>query len=283
MVSSRRPRVSVIVRTLGTERTAAALLSLEAQDSQDFEAVVVDLSADPGFGARIEAHRSRLPGMQHLCPGRRLNRAAAMNHGLGAARGEAYAILDEDNAFAPEHIGELVEALRATGADAVYTGARVETFTPHGTPVDAHVEPAEPFDRTRLLFANFIRCSTMAIRVEAWRAVGGYDHRFPVYEDWEFLIRLADRFRIEAVPGAGSRSRSYTGVPGRPQHHDEGLDPALCLAGLRWVHRRRLAAALDGPDAALWRRRFPDLTRRGVRLRSLPLLLLWWWRYRTAS
>jgi hypothetical protein len=201
-----------------------------------------------------------------------------MNAGLEAANGKLYGILDEDNAFAPGHVRTLREGLERCGADAVYTGARVQTFSRQGELVEEHPEQFS-YDYDRLLLGNFIRCSTMCIRKAAWADIGGYDSRFPVYEDWEFLVRLGARHRIEAIGGFSSFSRSYTGLPGVPEHHREGKDCSRCAVGLFWVHRKKYDRAFFQRNAQRWKEEYPQVPRWGVRRQTLPLLASWWWRY----
>ncbi|MBL7661288.1 hypothetical protein JNK13_00910 [bacterium] len=60
--------------------------------------------------------------------------------------------------------------------------------------IDEKIVSSE-FDFTRLLFTNYIYATSLAFKKSLWEKVQGYDLKFPVYEDWDFLIRAArDKF-----------------------------------------------------------------------------------------
>ena len=191
-VASGPPVISVVVRTLGpAERLSEALASLALQTRRDFEVVVVDMSR-----GRIEeallCMAPRLPRLVHVIPRRRLSRPAALNAGIAAATAPSIAILDDDNLYDPEHLDRLVSGLDSTGADYVYTGVRHATYTPDGRPL-ASREVAIPFQFDRMILGNFIYATGSAFQKALWDRVGGYDERFLVFEDWDFLIRLSGR------------------------------------------------------------------------------------------
>ncbi len=273
--------LSVIVRTIGREeRLADALDSLASQTFRRFEAVVVDMGPRP-IQHVLEASRDRIPALRHLRIGRRLDRPIALNYGIERAGGEAIAVLDDDNRYEPSHLGTLEEGLTSTGADLVYAGVRRETRTPAGDLAHVDVFHQTRFDYARLLAENFIYTSSMAFRKTIWQRVGGYDGRFPVYEDWDFLIRVGRIGRIQAVGGYTAVSRSFTGQPGLPEHHRE-KDCQRCWVGLMWRHRR-LRRRLLRDRGELLEAEGRHLPRYGVRRKDLRLLIDWWWSCRQAG
>lgn len=265
--------LSVIVRTLGRPRLVEALESLARQSRRDVETVVVDMSrgAARGMVKPMAAHLH----LRHFDPGRVLSRPEALNAGIRAASAPFISILDDDNLYESVHAEELIRGLEGSGADLVFTGARLETFTEDGVLVDAREDHAA-YDFERLLFGNYIYASATAFRKSAWERVGGYDLRFPVYEDWDFLIRAGCAGRIVSVPGGGAVSRSFTGRPGVPEHHREALLCARCLAGLFWKHRRLYTRKLflERKDLA---GQYPHVPRHGWHRATLAHLAGWWW------
>lgn len=95
-----------------------------------------------------------------------------------------------------------------------------------------------------------------------WDRAGGYDPRFPVYEDWEFLIRATKEARVKSFPFYHAISRTFTGQPGAQEHfyHEQG-DCRRCLAAARWKHRSLCPSGLQHYRPA------------ELRL----LLVSWWW------
>ena len=232
------PTLSVIVRTIGgADHLHDALDSLAAQSRRDFEVVVVDMS-DGRARAVIDAHRSRLPTVTRLdTHGRPLNRPAALNAGIARAKGAYIGILDDDNCWEPAHVGAVVDALAESKADVAHTGVRRIGLTADGT-VLGEDRTCEPFDAGRLLRGNYIYSSATVFRRSIWREVGGYDERFPVYEDWEFLIRATRGRKVLSIPVTTAVSRNFTGAFLLPRHSmAEPDDCARCLAAVFWKHR----------------------------------------------
>ncbi len=270
--------LAVIIRTLGHPRLGEALASLAAQTRTDFEVAVVDMT--PGTVAPIlSAHRAHLPRLTHLRIGRPRRRPVALNLGIQATAAPAIGILDEDNLYGPEQVDTLVAGLAATGADLVYTPVRRQTLTADGELLQ-EVELGGGFDPANLLFGNFIFATGTAFRRTIWAGVGGYDARFPVFEDWDFLIRVAHAGRVVPLDVHGRPagiSRSFTGDPAVSSHNLEAAACDRARAGLFWTHRRRYTRELfaSHPEYAA---RHPDVPVGGRGPGAGPLLLRWWWR-----
>lgn len=270
-----RPALAVIVRTLGRPAVAEALDSLARQTCRDFEAVIVDMSGGALDGP-LAAVAPRLPAVKHLAVGKRLNRPAALNAGIAATDAAAIGVLDDDNLYGPEHVGTLVRGLKESAADLVYTPVRRQTLTPDGVLIGEEIMSA-PFSRSRLMFGNFIYATSTAYSREIWRRVGCYDTRFPVYEDWEFLIRVAHAGRIAAIGGGDAISRNFTGDRAAPAHNAEAGNCARSMAGVFWTHRRHYTDAFFAGHADLVAGH-PHVPRRGYQRSTAGSLAAWWWR-----
>jgi cellulose synthase/poly-beta-1,6-N-acetylglucosamine synthase-like glycosyltransferase/spore germination protein YaaH/peptidoglycan/xylan/chitin deacetylase (PgdA/CDA1 family) len=127
------PEVSVVIAAYNERavirRTIEAVL---ASRPPPLEVVVVDDGSGDGTAEEVEAVAAREPRVQLL---RQANagKAAALNRGIGRARGEVLVCLDADTLFAPETIGRLARhfADPAVGAVAgnVKVGNRVNAWT----------------------------------------------------------------------------------------------------------------------------------------------------------
>jgi glycosyltransferase involved in cell wall biosynthesis len=274
-----RPAIAVVVRTLGRDgRVAEALESLARQTRRDFEVVVVDMSRGR-IGEALARVAPRLPRLRHLTPRRRLSRPAALNAGIAAAVAPAIAILDDDNLYDPEHLDRLVSGLQSTGADYVYTGVRHATYAADGRPLACR-EMAIPWGFDRVILGNFIYATGSAFRKAIWERVGGYDERFLVFEDWDFIIRAAQAGRLVHLPVVSGESRKFTGIDGVSGFDLEIRTVRRCHAGIYWKHRRlyrgTLREELRTLSAEHCRRRVPART--GLLARTVQgwrLELLW--------
>jgi hypothetical protein len=69
----------------------------------------------------------------------------------------------------------------------------------------------DDFDPERLLIDNYIPLPTLLVRREDYLAVGGFDPEFDLFEDWDFLIRLARRGPFVHVPRVTCEIRHIAG------------------------------------------------------------------------
>jgi glycosyltransferase involved in cell wall biosynthesis len=160
--------ITVLTATLGRRPTmlAEAIASVRAQTFADWEHIVVD---DGSYSVgTIDGVRVVPVSQRGLGPAR--------NAGLQVARGEAIALLDDDDVWYPEHLETVWGEMQRTRADVVYadcdeTGRR-----------DGHHIDVRPFDGDLLEHENFICVPATLVRADALRAAGG----FPAgsLEDW---------------------------------------------------------------------------------------------------
>ncbi len=290
-MSAAAPAISVVVRTLGSSRVAEALASLARQTRRDFEVVLVDMSGGR-IDAALEPFAPELPSCRRLAPGRRLSRPAALNAGVAAARAPRIGVLDDDNLYDPDQLARLADFLDSTGADYVYAGVRHATYTAQGVPLACR-EVSVPFRLDLLLLGNYIYATGSLYRKAAWERVGGYDERFTVFEDWDFILRVAQAGSVAHLPGIAGESSKFTGRDDLANFDLELAAVRRCLAGVYWKHRRFYRGALRHElkiaAAEHCRRRVP--ARRGLlartvagwRLELARDLAAWWWGNLTAA
>ncbi len=170
----------------------ASLDSIAAQQGVTAEVLVVAAcgAAHPMLTGTCGPHALRLVASE-----RRLPRPAAANAGLDAATGEWITFLDDDDAFLPDHLAGLV----ATAAAAPH--ARVITSYAKGVFSDGHVEWfGQPFSLAQLYERNFIHLSSTLVARELVDAGCRFDESFPILEDWEFMLQLAQVAAFHFVP-----------------------------------------------------------------------------------
>ncbi|GBF91790.1 hypothetical protein Rsub_04895 [Raphidocelis subcapitata] len=185
-------RVSVIVPTLneaaGIEATVAALRALTPPP---FEIIVADggsTDSTPRLASRAGARVVRC---------RRRGRAAQMNAGAAAARGEVLAFVHADTQPVPDLVARLRGAFEdpkmvAAGfrTNIEVPGRRLHLMTAHNTAKTWYA----PLLFRPLSFARGLRClfgdQTICVRGEDFRRVGGFDERWRIMEDAQLCIDL---------------------------------------------------------------------------------------------
>jgi glycosyltransferase involved in cell wall biosynthesis len=284
------PHVSVVVPTRNRQalllRTLASVL---AQEGVEVAVVVVDeASTDGTEDALASLAEPRISVVRHEAP---RGVAAARNAGLEQVATDWVAFVDDDDVWAPDKLASQLEALAARPeCDWSCTGAVVVDGTLKI--VGAEAVPAGTRLVERLLTYNAIPGggSSVVVRTEAVRALGGFDPELRVVADWDLWIRLARHSPLAAVdrplvaylrhPGsmsrqleeirhelehvaekhAGARSELGLSFPwerwllwAAAMHRRAGrrLDPALIFAQLAWQRRQPLLLA-KAALAALW-------------------------------
>jgi len=198
VVSAESLPISVIVRTKDRpELLQEAIRSIGATGYPCEIVVVNDGGAPPELAGvtLIDHEQSR-------------GRSEAANAGVRAAKHPYVVFLDDDDLFHREHLATLASG----GGAPVYSDA-VSTSYKAGA-----VEPAwqarifsQDFDRDLLLVDNYIPLPTILISREAFLDLGGFDPAFDLFEDWDFLIRYAQRGDFRHIAKVTCEIRHFEG------------------------------------------------------------------------
>jgi LmbE family N-acetylglucosaminyl deacetylase len=196
-VSVETKPISVVIRT----KDRPALLR-EAIDSVRATGYPVEIVVVNDGGARVEVGGVKL--VEHATS---RGRAEAANAGVRAAASDFVVFLDDDDLMYPEHLATLAAGTSPCYSDAVsaFAHGRMRIY-------------GRDFDRELLLIDNYIPLPTVLIRRTDFLDLGGFDPAFDLFEDWDFLIRLAQRApfahiakitcEIRQIEGAGSITMS---------------------------------------------------------------------------
>jgi glycosyltransferase involved in cell wall biosynthesis len=207
------PLVSVVIPSYNHGRyIAAAVRSVLAQSMGDFELIVIDDgSTDDSLTvlARFDDPRMRVIAQENQ------GAHAAINAGLGQARGEYLAILNSDDAYHPERLARLVNALRddqraglaasyveIIDADGFVVGVKHghRDLSPYALPHPERSFRAGEDLRRALTTENYLATtSNFVFRRDVWRAVGDF-RPLRYTHDWDFALRVARRYDLVLLP-----------------------------------------------------------------------------------
>jgi glycosyltransferase involved in cell wall biosynthesis len=195
-MSSTTPSVSVIVPAYNRALLIGrALESLRRQTYQDFEVVLGDdASTDDTVAvaqkAWPEIKLARLP----------LNRGAssARNAAIRASCGQFLAFLDSDDEWLPEKLAVQMDYLQRHPDVAVCACAYRKQWR-NGRSTLVPVPP--PQDLTKALHSalDFHGASTPVVRREVLDDVGYQDEDLRILEDWDWMLRISQKHRIEVL------------------------------------------------------------------------------------
>lgn len=197
------PLVSVVIATKDRPHLLKhALQSLVRQGYANWEALIVN---DGGIDvsdviAQVE-HGSRFRYIPLAVSG---GQVKARNHALREARGDIVCFLDDDDLFLEDHLETVVKALGSQDRDVVYTDADLVLEVVNDSQrqeVDRWSNPYRhgEYSRARLYADNYIPINTWGIRADRLREVGFFDETMTCCEDWDLLLRLAQRHEFTHI------------------------------------------------------------------------------------
>ena len=214
------PRISVVVRTKDRPRLLAeALASLAEGSYRRVEVVLVnDGGAPPAVpdGFQLPVVRVDLPENR--------GRAVAAQAGVTAATGDFVAFLDDDDLVAPEHLATLAGLVSGAGVAVAYTDAAVgiyELDEDGWACRERRLPYSRDFDPDVLAVDNYIPFNTLAIERRLFDEIGPFDASLPFFEDWDYLIRLAERMPFHHLARVTCEYRHFRGGA----HHVFGERP----------------------------------------------------------
>lgn len=291
------PAFSVVMAAYNSALTIGeAIVSVRCQTRSDWELIVVDDGSRDETAAVAEAFADRRVRVVRTSGNR--GPAAARNRGISLAQAPLVCTLDSDDLWLPHYLETMAKTLDSNPAAAVAcTDAWVldqTTGRVRKKSAMALLDPPDPLPGdtetflAELLQRNFIY-NSVAARRESLRAVGGYDERLWIGEDWELWLRLAAAgFRFVRVPQllAVYRQRTDSLMTSHPERlieakcevyrvvaEDWDASPELRNLALRLrrastlrSNRRAAAGRLLGPlfalrntlrDSRLWHREPP--------------------------
>jgi GT2 family glycosyltransferase len=253
-----RPTISILIPNLDSplvDRTLAALAELGAPSSG------IDSGINPGIEVLVVGRDApglvpRGSAVRFLETAERLSPAAARNRAVAAAQGDRFLFTDSDCRPLPGWIEKLSAALN----DAPVAGGGV-TFPrdPASTSVWALADNIASFhdlltDRSaERSTRGAIGSLNLAVRRDAWEAVGPFDETLPTSEDFDWILRarragLATAFVPDAVVEHAAIRRSRADLEGhatwygRHFHRFRTLHPGVFDRGPTWRSKPILRA-----------------------------------------
>lgn len=202
-MEDKRPLVSIIVRTKDRPKLLRnALRSIAEQTYRQIEVVLVN---DGGCELNAEEMKRILGNisLNYIRLEKNTGRAHAGNVGIENSRGEYIGFLDDDDEYYPEHVGTLVSNAVSGGGMIYYSDVMmIEKFDAAGTADDDDLRTqvfSSEFSSDELIIANHIPFNAVLFSRKVFEETGLLDETFELYEDWDLLIRLAERHPFRHV------------------------------------------------------------------------------------
>lgn len=230
---SDHPQFSIVTVCLNAEaHIAAAIESVLAQSSADYEYIVVDGGSTDGTLHVLRAYGQRFGGRMRWVSESDDGLYDAMNEGLALASGEYVEFLGADDRMRPGALDTVARALDTAPRPDIVCGA-THVFGATGSRDEM---PRRVIRRGLPARVPASHQSTF-IRREAIRDAGEFDLRFRIAADYDLYLRLVEAGRTETLitdvlsefrlGGASSRSAWATAREYRDVRVAHGANPVV--------------------------------------------------------
>ena len=254
------PRVTLGIATYNRhDYLAGAVRSALEQDFLDLEVLVVlDGTTNPQTDEVLASfgNEPRLRVVRH--DGNR-GIAAAYNTFVSEGRGELIAMIGDDDACLPGRVRRQVEIFDRFPDTGVVHGDAVIIDS---AGVQTGVWPSAEFTPSALVQSffrshNHIVDPSRMVHRRVYEAVGGYDDRYPLANDFDFFLRAARRFRFRHVSGGplvairrhGANTSDESARTRELDDVERALEAAMDIYPLRELVPELDWAVLDAADA----------------------------------
>ena len=231
-----RPRISVLMPVRdGMPDVMAAVRSIQSQRFPLWELIVVDDGSRDDTAAFLKK-ASRRDRRIRVFSASGCGITPALNMGLAHVRGRFVARMDADDIAHPYRLA-LQGRFLADHPDVVAVGSWTMLIDPDGDPLTIQRWPQfhEAIDRALLTGHGGLPHPAAMIRTEAMQEVGGYRESFPVAQDKDLWLRLAERGSLVNLPAPLLYYRLHFGSIGWEQRSEQ----QQCVARAVQEARRR--------------------------------------------
>lgn len=197
--------VSIIVRTKDRPGLLRrALMSVAAQTYRPVEVVLVN---DGGCDLDIAEIKDILDdvSLNYIRLEKNMGRAHAGNVGIENAKGRYVGFLDDDDELFPEHVSVLESFLSKGSYKVAYTDSLM-SYREYDADfrdfrlIKEELVFSQDFDADMLLFENYIPLMCLLFETGVLSISGGFAAELDLYEDWDFLVRIAREASFCHIP-----------------------------------------------------------------------------------
>ena len=194
------PLVSIVLPTYTRAKLLGhAIRSVLAQTYRNFELIVIDDNSKDDTPEVVRSFGD--PRIRYFRNEENLKLPRGLNKGFGLARGDYLTWTSDDNVYAADAIGKMVAVLRGGDCDFVFADYfdfwRLDERT--GEPVEPRRVKLP--DVLRMEEGNNVGACFMYTRT-VYDAIGSYDPELYLVEDYDYFIRVHQRFRARHIPEA---------------------------------------------------------------------------------
>ncbi len=191
--------VSVIMTVYnGEQYLAEAADSILRQSFADFEFIIIDDGSTDSTPQILADYAKRDPRVRAISHPN-MGRPESLNRGIEHSTAPLIARMDADDIAFPHRLEQQVQFLNAHSEIGLLGGA-VDIVTPDGRRISTYQPPTgDAALRAALRFYNPFRHPTLIMRRETLLATGGYRTALADADDYDLILRMAERTQLANV------------------------------------------------------------------------------------
>jgi teichuronic acid biosynthesis glycosyltransferase TuaG len=168
MTNKENEMISIIMPAYNAEKTlGAAIESVISQTYPCWELIVVNDASRDGTNEIAQAYAAGDQRIRVLCNEKNCGVSETRLRGLQASRGQWIALLDSDDAWAPDKLKKQMDVANAANAKLIFTGSGY--MDENGNRIDWMLHVPEKIVYRKLLKQNLISNSSVLIRKECYQ------------------------------------------------------------------------------------------------------------------
>lgn len=186
------PKVSIILPTYnGSKWISGAIKSVLTQSFLDWELIIIDDGSTDNTAEIVNKFSHKDARIIYLRNKENLGLAKTLNRGLGEARAEIIARLDEDDEWMCADKLEVQMDFMQRNPQCVLVGTNIVAVDEVGAEVGRYMFPEDDLAiRSKMLDVNCFAHSSVAFRKSVAIGVGGYSTTISPLEDYDLWLKL---------------------------------------------------------------------------------------------
>ena len=272
------PLVSVIIPVQDRiDFLGAALASVRNQTVHDLEVIIVDAGSTQDVGGFVRHIQRTDSRFRFVRSDARLSAAEARNLGLQQVRAPYVAHHDSDDIMQPMRLHQQLSAFDAPDLECVAgcmlgmsaAGLRLSTMASQGT-TDAATAMTDLEVRWRFPFLMPSMTSTLMMRTQTLRDMGGFSTNYTTCDDYVTMATLLDRGRVVRIGEYVTKYRQHDRQISTSRNIEQQVQ--LSLLRQRIIASRVSAKVALGPVMTLTLPNLPESTTHRYHCEALSLL-----------
>jgi len=194
--------ISIIVNCRNGERYLShALESISAQDYKNFEVIFFDNRSDDN-SAKI-ANRPWSFDLKYIESDKYYSLYEARNKAINYANGEYLCFLDVDDLWDTNFLSSQIKFMKKTKSDFICSNYRIlnEDTNRASSTRQAWILPKLNISTEKLINSYFCGLLTLVMKHEFWENMGGFDHKYNMIGDFEFVIKNSRKGKFSVNNG----------------------------------------------------------------------------------